>query len=159
MPFEFVRYEKRDRIAYVTINRPEVMNALHPPANDELSAVWDDFAADPDTWVAILTGGGGGRAPPAAPRAAQDRDGDDADGAADPGRRGGAHRARERGGAAGAADGRGGALGERDPRVLAALGAGLQAGGAPGSGEAARRGDGGRLPTRAEALDERGRRR
>src|SRR6266852_3428606 len=34
MPFEFVRYEKRGRIAYVTINRPEVMNALHPPAND-----------------------------------------------------------------------------------------------------------------------------
>ncbi len=58
MPFEFVRYEKRGRIAYVTINRPEVMNALHPPANDELSAVWDEFAADPDTWVAILTGAG-----------------------------------------------------------------------------------------------------
>src|SRR5207247_9044859 len=58
MPFDFVRYEKRNRISYVTINRPEVMNALHPPANDELSAVWDDFAADPDTWVAILTGAG-----------------------------------------------------------------------------------------------------
>src|SRR5207253_6412922 len=72
---------------------------------------------------------------------------------------GGAHRARERGGAAGAADGRGGALGERDPRVLAALGAGFQAGGAPGSGEAARGGDGRRLPPGAEALDERGRRR
>src|SRR5436190_1111142 len=58
MPSDFVRYEKRNRIAYVTINRPEVMNALHPPANDELSAVWDDFAADPDSWVAILTGAG-----------------------------------------------------------------------------------------------------
>jgi enoyl-CoA hydratase/carnithine racemase len=58
MQLEFVRYEKRDRIAYVTINRPEVMNALHPPANEELSRVWDDFAADPDTWVAILTGAG-----------------------------------------------------------------------------------------------------
>src|SRR5881296_2254029 len=58
MPFDFVRYEKRNRIAYVTINRPEVMNALHPPANDELSAVWDDFAADPEVWVAILTGAG-----------------------------------------------------------------------------------------------------
>src|SRR6058998_1530690 len=58
MDFEFIRYQKRDRIAYVTINRPEVMNALHPPANDELSLVWDDFAADPDTWVAILTGAG-----------------------------------------------------------------------------------------------------
>ncbi len=58
MAFEFVRYEKRNRIAYVTINRPDVMNALHPPANEELSRVWDDFAADPDTWVAILTGAG-----------------------------------------------------------------------------------------------------
>jgi enoyl-CoA hydratase/carnithine racemase len=58
MQLEFVRYEKRDRIAYVTINRPEVRNALHPPANEELSRVWDDFAADPDCWVAILTGAG-----------------------------------------------------------------------------------------------------
>jgi len=58
MDLEFVEYEKRDRIAFVTINRPEVMNALHPPANDELSRVWDDFAADPETWVAILTGAG-----------------------------------------------------------------------------------------------------
>ena len=58
MQLEFVRYEKRNRIAYVTINRPEVMNALHPAANEELSRVWDDFAADPDAWVAILTGAG-----------------------------------------------------------------------------------------------------
>jgi enoyl-CoA hydratase/carnithine racemase len=58
MQLEFVRYEKRNRIAYVTINRPEVMNALHPPANEELSRVWDDFAADDETWVAILTGAG-----------------------------------------------------------------------------------------------------
>ena len=58
MDLEFVRYEKRNRIAYVTINRPEVLNALHPPANDELARVWDDFAADPDSWVAILTGAG-----------------------------------------------------------------------------------------------------
>ena len=58
MQLEFVRYEKRDRIAYVTLNRPEVMNALHPPAGEELARVWDDFAADPEVWVAILTGAG-----------------------------------------------------------------------------------------------------
>src|SRR2546425_10302924 len=58
MQLEFVRYEKRNRIAYVTINRPEVMNALHPAANEELSRVWDDVAADPEVWVAILTGAG-----------------------------------------------------------------------------------------------------
>jgi enoyl-CoA hydratase/carnithine racemase len=58
MELEFVRYEKRDRIAWVTINRPEVMNALHPPANEELARVWDDFANDADAWVAVLTGAG-----------------------------------------------------------------------------------------------------
>jgi enoyl-CoA hydratase/carnithine racemase len=56
--YEFATYEKRERFAYITINRPEVMNALHPPANEELNAIWDDFAADPDAWVAILTGAG-----------------------------------------------------------------------------------------------------
>ena len=58
MQLEFVRYEKRDRIAYVTLQRPDVMNAIHPPAGEELAAVWDDFAADPEVWVAILTGAG-----------------------------------------------------------------------------------------------------
>src|SRR6185369_13657448 len=58
MDLEFVRYEKRDRVAYVTLNRPQVMNALHPPAGEELARVWDDVAADPDVWVAILTGAG-----------------------------------------------------------------------------------------------------
>lgn len=58
MELEFVRYEKRQRVAWITINRPEVMNALHPPANEELQRVWDDFAADPEVWVAVLTGAG-----------------------------------------------------------------------------------------------------
>lgn len=46
------------RICVVTINRPDVMNALHRPANLELEKVFDEFAADPDLWVAILTGAG-----------------------------------------------------------------------------------------------------
>ena len=58
MAYEFITYEKKDHVAWITINRPEVMNALHPPANLELSAAWDDFAADADSWVAILTGAG-----------------------------------------------------------------------------------------------------
>lgn len=55
---EFIQYEKKGRIAHVTINRPEVMNALHPPANQELSQAFDDFAQDPEVWVAIVTGAG-----------------------------------------------------------------------------------------------------
>jgi enoyl-CoA hydratase/carnithine racemase len=58
MAYEFIKYEKQGRIARITINRPEVMNALHPPANEELSAAFDDFAADPESWVAIITGAG-----------------------------------------------------------------------------------------------------
>jgi enoyl-CoA hydratase/carnithine racemase len=58
MAYEYATYEKRGRIAYVTLNRPEVLNALHARANHELAGIWDDFAADEDVWVAILTGAG-----------------------------------------------------------------------------------------------------
>src|SRR5216110_457675 len=58
MQLEFVRYEMRDHVAVVTINRPEVMNALHPPANEELARVWDEVARDPEVRVVILTGAG-----------------------------------------------------------------------------------------------------
>jgi len=44
----------------VTINRPDKLNALHPPANAELGEVFDDFATDDDMWVAIITGAGRG---------------------------------------------------------------------------------------------------
>ncbi len=55
---EFCKVEKRDRVLLVTINRPERLNALHPPANLELAEVFDDYAADDDLWVAIITGEG-----------------------------------------------------------------------------------------------------
>ena len=58
MAFEFILYEKRDRIVRLTINRPEVMNALHPPANAELREAFEDFRVDDDAWVMILTGAG-----------------------------------------------------------------------------------------------------
>src|SRR6185312_5533454 len=46
------------RVLVVTINRPEVMNALHRPAHFELDEVWNGFAGDPELWVAIITGAG-----------------------------------------------------------------------------------------------------
>ena len=58
MGFEFIEVEKSDRITTVTINRPEVMNAVHPPAVIEMDQAFDDFERDPDQWVAILTGAG-----------------------------------------------------------------------------------------------------
>ena len=59
MDLKFIKYEKRGHLAYITFNRPEVMNALHPPCHLEMDQVWDDFAGDREMWVAILTGAGG----------------------------------------------------------------------------------------------------
>ncbi len=56
--YKFCAVEREGPLTLVTINRPESMNALHPAANAELAEVFDDFAADPDQWVAILTGAG-----------------------------------------------------------------------------------------------------
>ena len=53
-----VRYEKRDHAAYVTIDRPEVLNALDLQTHEELRAVWDDFERDAHIRVGVLTGAG-----------------------------------------------------------------------------------------------------
>ena len=58
MTYQFIRYEKRGRIAYVTINRPDRLNALHPPASAEMRDAFTDFRDDADALVAVLTGGG-----------------------------------------------------------------------------------------------------
>ncbi len=58
MSYQYALYEKREHIAYVTINRPDVMNALHPPASNELWQIWCDFRDDPELRAAILTAAG-----------------------------------------------------------------------------------------------------
>jgi enoyl-CoA hydratase/carnithine racemase len=58
MDLKYVKYEKKQHLAYITFNRPEVMNAMHPPCHVEMDSVWDDFAADKEMWVAIVTGTG-----------------------------------------------------------------------------------------------------
>ncbi|NJD91636.1 MAG: enoyl-CoA hydratase/isomerase family protein [Geobacter sp.] len=55
---ERVLYEKRDRIAYITLNRPEALNALDDGLNSELWSVWSDFGSDSSVDVAIVTGSG-----------------------------------------------------------------------------------------------------
>src|ERR1700693_1084296 len=59
MSYQFCTVQDEGRLRIVTLNRPEVLNALHADANDELSAVWDEFAARDDLWVGIVTGAGG----------------------------------------------------------------------------------------------------
>jgi enoyl-CoA hydratase/carnithine racemase len=58
MSYQFCTVHDEGRLRIVTLNRPEVLNALHADANDELAKVWDDFAARDDLWVGIVTGAG-----------------------------------------------------------------------------------------------------
>jgi enoyl-CoA hydratase/carnithine racemase len=51
-------FEKRERIAIITINRPDAMNSLDGETLDQLNKAWIDFRDDPDLWVAIVTGAG-----------------------------------------------------------------------------------------------------
>ena len=53
-----VLYEKRDRIAYITYNRPEAKNAIDWEMQDLLVETWTDFRDDDGVDLAILTGTG-----------------------------------------------------------------------------------------------------
>ncbi len=56
--YEYIKVEQKDHVLVVTINRPEAFNSLHPMANEEMGKAFDDFAANDDQWVAIVTGAG-----------------------------------------------------------------------------------------------------
>lgn len=58
MPFDFIDYEKKGAIAYVTLNRPEKLNAMNAELHAELAAAWADFRDDSNLRVAILSGRG-----------------------------------------------------------------------------------------------------
>ncbi len=51
-------YEKRGKVAYMTINRPRALNAIDPETFREFSQALLDFRDDAGSWVAILTGSG-----------------------------------------------------------------------------------------------------
>ena len=54
-----VLLEKRaNGVALVTLDRPQVLNALDVPAKERLGAVWQELADDPQVRVAILAGAG-----------------------------------------------------------------------------------------------------
>ncbi|PYF04838.1 short chain enoyl-CoA hydratase [Rhodopseudomonas faecalis] len=58
MSLQFSTVDRRGRVTIVTLSRPDVMNALHSDAHFELHQVFNEFASDPDQWVAIVTGAG-----------------------------------------------------------------------------------------------------
>lgn len=53
-----VLYEEKEKIAIITLNRPEVMNAINRELAQALCDAWTDFAEDPGVSVLIITGAG-----------------------------------------------------------------------------------------------------
>ena len=56
--FETIKYEAKEGVGYVTINRPEAMNALNPAVLDDLWEVFNQIAADDAVRAVIVTGEG-----------------------------------------------------------------------------------------------------
>ena len=53
-----VEYEVKGKLAYITLNRPEKLNAITLPMFDEIVSTCRRYNEDPDVWVAILSGKG-----------------------------------------------------------------------------------------------------
>ncbi len=58
MTFETIRFEVENRIATMTLNRPERKNAMNQQMKDDLRSCWTRIKEDPEIWVAIITGEG-----------------------------------------------------------------------------------------------------
>ena len=56
--YEFLTTEVNDHVLEVTINRPAVMNALHPPSHAKFDEVCNEFSQNDALWVGIVTGAG-----------------------------------------------------------------------------------------------------
>jgi enoyl-CoA hydratase/carnithine racemase len=58
MNYEFIKVQQKGRVTTVTINRPEVMNSISPLVSLEMSNAFNEFDADPEQWICIVTGAG-----------------------------------------------------------------------------------------------------
>lgn len=58
MDYRFAKVVHEGHVTIITIDRPEQRNALHSDAFFEFAAIFDDYEADPEQWVAIITGAG-----------------------------------------------------------------------------------------------------
>src|SRR6516162_7193594 len=58
MNFENIILEKKNAIAYITVNRPKVLNALNMATMEELRAAFHDIKGDAEIRVVIFTGSG-----------------------------------------------------------------------------------------------------
>ena len=56
--YEYLKIEVTERVATVTINRPDQLNAVHAALHHEFEQIWLDLAQDRDVNAILLTGAG-----------------------------------------------------------------------------------------------------
>ncbi|MCX5998191.1 MAG: enoyl-CoA hydratase/isomerase family protein, partial [Chloroflexi bacterium] len=56
--YQFIIYDKKDRVATITINRPKAMNALNVALRNEMTDALRDAEADASVHVIVITGAG-----------------------------------------------------------------------------------------------------
>ncbi|MBT4519251.1 MAG: enoyl-CoA hydratase/isomerase family protein, partial [Halieaceae bacterium] len=59
MTYDTISYVVEDRVAHITLDRPDMKNAVNSTMSRELPAVWQQFESDDAAVVAIVTGAGG----------------------------------------------------------------------------------------------------
>jgi enoyl-CoA hydratase/carnithine racemase len=59
MTYETLSYEREAGVATITLQRPEMRNAVNSVMNRELPEIWRHFEEDDEAVVAIVTGSGG----------------------------------------------------------------------------------------------------
>src|SRR5207245_837749 len=128
MPYHVLLFDVRNRVAFVTINRPDKLNALNDSVMEELSRAVEEIASRGDIAGAIVTGAG-----PKAPATRGQRPGTRAHshGPHDRRGRGSTDRAGQSGRPGREAHGRSGAVAARHPRHGPASGEPLHGSGGP----------------------------
>ena len=58
MGYDFIEVAQAGHVTRITLNRPEVLNAINQGMHDELQAAFDRFAADDEQWLCVVAGAG-----------------------------------------------------------------------------------------------------
>ncbi|MFC2017520.1 enoyl-CoA hydratase/isomerase family protein, partial [Chloroflexota bacterium] len=56
--YKFIKVEKKDKVAILTLNRPEALNAFNGEMIAELQAIFEDVGGDDEVTAVMLTGAG-----------------------------------------------------------------------------------------------------
>lgn len=58
MNYQFITVSKHNHVTRITLNRPQVMNAINQQMHDELQRAFDDFAGDDSQYLGVIAGAG-----------------------------------------------------------------------------------------------------